>query len=257
MSSCCPSARSHVSSMHLDMCASVSVCACAWRGKEGRSPKSPGRIMKVNGSQMDCFSSFSLCCQWREESDKPLMGNRLAHCSFELLADSIESSFSQSPDSTTFFPNNKSIKDNFIYWKSTKKLASIRADKTTIWLCWAGLCSSSSAASPTEETIVLCQLCSGCWVWDQPVRRFTCHVNDFFRFNGKYLSCVQFGHAQLCLKTAIFHWMLGPVFISTLMKWIHTEVLLSAVYLNIESTEMETTAGSSLLFITLCPVSAT
>lgn len=40
---------------------------------------------------------------------------------------------------------------------------------------------------------------------DQPVRAFTCHVNDFFRFNGKYLSCVQFGHAQFYLKTATFH----------------------------------------------------
>lgn len=42
----------------------VCVCACVFvrvlEGEGGRSPKSPGRIMKVNGSQMDCFSSF-LC----------------------------------------------------------------------------------------------------------------------------------------------------------------------------------------------------
>lgn len=40
--------------------------------------------MKVNGSQMDWFSSLSFCVQWREESDKPLMGNRPVCRGFEL-----------------------------------------------------------------------------------------------------------------------------------------------------------------------------
>lgn len=60
----------------------LSVCMVVWRG--GRSPESRGRIMKVNGSQMDCFSSLSPCVQWREESDNPLMGSRPAPHGFEL-----------------------------------------------------------------------------------------------------------------------------------------------------------------------------
>ena len=35
----------------------VRVCACVCEGK-GREGGSPGKIIKVNGSQMDCFSSF-------------------------------------------------------------------------------------------------------------------------------------------------------------------------------------------------------
>lgn len=47
MSSCCPSACSH-----------GSVCLCVYVCVRGEGERGRGRIMKVNGSQMDCFSSF-------------------------------------------------------------------------------------------------------------------------------------------------------------------------------------------------------
>lgn len=97
--SSCPSACSHDSSMCLDM------CVCILRGGRKVS-KVPRRNNEGKWIPDGLFFLFSLCCQWREGSDKPLTGNRLAHSGFELCRQhrATESSLSPPQDSITLFP---------------------------------------------------------------------------------------------------------------------------------------------------------
>lgn len=183
----CQWAHVHLRAVMTVVC--VWICACVYEGEGGRKvSKVPRRNNEGKWIPDGLFFLFSLCCQWREGSDKPIMGNRLAHSSFELFRQhrATESSLSPPQDSISV-PNNNSIKLSLHLFEVHKKhWASIMADKT-IWLCQV-VRSNFRLCSFTTETMVLCQFCLSCWVWYQPNLGFTCHVNYDCRFVHKYLS---------------------------------------------------------------------
>lgn len=119
-----------------------------------------------------------LCCQWREESDKPLMGNRLTRCGFELRRQQLSLSPPFVPLTSTALRKSSCV-------SCTETTLWTLADKT-IWLCWADESYLRLGSFSERETIVLCQLCLSCC--NQLNLGSTCHVNNFFRLEHNHLS---------------------------------------------------------------------
>lgn len=180
----------------------VCVHVCVWRGGREVS-KVPRQNNEGKWIPDGLFFLFSLCCQWREASDKPLMGNRLTHSDFELCRQHRAAEFSLSPprDCATLFLTTIALRKSSSVWSPQTTLCSYKSWQNNMTLSSMTCLTQGSAASPTE-TMVLCQLCLSCWVWDQPSLAFTCHVNDFFFIiNICHLSeIVQFWNAHFLLN---------------------------------------------------------
>lgn len=147
------------------VCACVLKCVyvCVCEGERGRVPRQNNEGKWIPDG---LFFLFSLCCQWREESDKLLMGNRLARSGFELCQHHRAAELSLSPpwDSTALL-TTIALRNSCLFEVHAQHGAAIRADET-IWLCQADLQLLQQRNNSLLSALF------------EPLS----HVNDYFRF---------------------------------------------------------------------------
>ena len=191
-----------------NMC--VCVCMCVYmNGREG-GLKVPRQNNEGKWIPDGLFFLFSLCCQWREESDKPLMGNRLTHSGFELGRHHRAAALSLCPpwDSTALFLTTIALRKSSSVWGPHITRSSYKS--------WQNNMTLSSRLVLLEAVQLLQQrnnsplfALSELWVWDQQTLVllvtlttsldliiYTCHHKETAQFDLKRLHCTDGPHEQ-------------------------------------------------------------